>query len=91
MVTWLIGFWIKFLTIKNNHSGQLQSIPFIEEFFLYLLPLRRAIYIIITKKISAISSETEGSGASFMTRTLQLRFREFGAPIIYMIAFPWLT
>ena len=36
-------------------------------------------------KISAISSETEGPGASFMTRTLQLRFREFGAPIIYII------
>ena len=48
------------------------------------------IYIIITK-ISAISSETEGPGASFMTRTLQLRFSDFGAPIIYMIPVPLLT
>ena len=45
----------------------------------------RYIYIIISKNIS---SETEGPGASFMTRTLQLRFREFGAPIIYMIPDP---
>ena len=38
--------------------------------------------------MSANSSETEGPGASFMTRTLQVRFREFGAPIIYMIPVP---
>ena len=47
-----------------------------------------SIYIIITKNIS---SETEGPGASIMARTLQLRFREFGAPIIYMIPVPLLT
>ena len=29
-----------------------------------------------------------GPGAFFTTRTLKLRFREFGAPIIYMIPFP---
>ena len=44
--------------------------------------------ILWLRKISAVSSETEGPGASFMTRTLQSRFREFGAPIIYMIPFP---
>ena len=44
--------------------------------------------ILQIRKISAISSETEGPGAPFMTRTLQLRFREFSAPIIYMIPFP---
>ena len=38
-----------------------------------------------------ISSETEGPGAYFMTRTLQLRSREFGEPIIYMIPVPLLT
>ena len=48
-------------------------------------PLSKQILSSILKliKISTISSETEGPGASFMTRILQLRFREFGAQIIY--------
>ena len=50
--------------------------------------MRVYIYIIISKNIS---SETEGPGASFMTRTLQLRFMEFGAPIIYTIPVRLLT
>ena len=35
-----------------------------------------------------MSSETEGPGASFLTRTLKLRLMEFGASIIYMIPVP---
>ena len=41
--------------------------------------------------LESMLSETEGPGASFKTHTLQLRFREFGAPIIYMITVPLLT
>ena len=59
--------------------------------YVFLALINRFIIYIIISKISTISSETEGPGASFMTRTLQLRFREFGAPIIYMIPVPLLT
>ena len=52
------------------------------------MTLTSCISILWLQKISAISSETEESGVSFMTRILQLRFREFGAPIIYMIPVP---
>ena len=42
--------------------------------------------IYICEKISAISSETEMPRAPFITRTLWLKFYEFGAPIIYVIS-----
>ena len=71
-------------------------IDIIVQFWIYpYLPIKiiynTLIYIIISKKYPRSPLKLRGLGASFMTRTLQLRFREFGAPIIYMIPVPLLT
>ena len=50
-----------------------------------------SIYIIISKKYPLSPLKPRGLAQFFMTCTLQLTFREFGAPIIYMIPVPLLT